>query len=210
MTEREPIMTPSNPASGITADLLCPDCGHHLHRPSPGACEWYDCGCPATEPRLDDEGPLHHHSDAAGTAVACRTLHRPSNPASGTNETAERIFKRRHPIGHTGTERREFMAGWDAALATEHAIGAAERELIGELVNALEWCDDRYRQTLAGKPVRDVAELRAYVGSTLTAARTRLASETPRPGAFEQGAHDGFWPDCHLPHPHTHHEAPTP
>lgn len=27
--------------------LLCPDCGHHLHRPNPGICQWYDCGCPA-------------------------------------------------------------------------------------------------------------------------------------------------------------------
>jgi hypothetical protein len=26
-------------------DLLCPDCGHHLHRPNPGPCQWHDCQC---------------------------------------------------------------------------------------------------------------------------------------------------------------------
>jgi hypothetical protein len=48
------------------------------------------------------------------------------------------------------------------------------REALGEAVNALEWCDRRYRQTLSGKPVRDVGEMRAYIGKTLTLARTLL------------------------------------
>lgn len=47
-------------------------------------------------------------------------------------------------------------------------------EALEGLVNALEWCDTRYRQTLAGKPVLDVDEMRAYVGRTLTDARAVL------------------------------------
>lgn len=71
----------------------------------------------------------------------------------------------------------------DFALeASASAAGAAPLDvaLIGELVNALEWCDARYRQTLASKSVRDVDEMRAYVAATLTSARNRLSEGTDR------------------------------
>ena len=42
---------PANP-------LLCPDCGHHLHRSPPGVgtvCQWHGCGCPAE--KVPDANP---------------------------------------------------------------------------------------------------------------------------------------------------------
>lgn len=40
---RRPTMT--DPTAASSRDLLCPDCGHHIHRPKPGKCGWYDCPC---------------------------------------------------------------------------------------------------------------------------------------------------------------------
>lgn len=43
---------PSGETRGVrlpaaSTSLLCDDCGHHLHRPKPGVCQWYECGCHA-------------------------------------------------------------------------------------------------------------------------------------------------------------------
>lgn len=36
-------------------ELRCPDCGHHLHRPTPGPCQWRDCACGRVDPEARDE-----------------------------------------------------------------------------------------------------------------------------------------------------------
>lgn len=45
-------------------DLLCPDCGHHLHRPNPGQCQWHDCRCGA-EPAAAEPPDLVDRIQAA-------------------------------------------------------------------------------------------------------------------------------------------------
>lgn len=41
-------------------ELLCPDCGHHLHRPNPGPCGWHECKCGHPEPRPATHDPNTH------------------------------------------------------------------------------------------------------------------------------------------------------
>jgi hypothetical protein len=47
------IRTGGNPRNVTGRTDLCPDCGHHLHRPNPGKCGWHDCPCASQPPSAD-------------------------------------------------------------------------------------------------------------------------------------------------------------
>ena len=92
------------------------------------------------------------------------------------------------PTGIHVEDAEDFEVFLDAVVEAAASVPLPVdglREALGEAVNALEWCDTRYKQTLAGRPVLDVDELRAYIARTLTDARAALAAPTPAPPALD-------------------------
>jgi hypothetical protein len=101
------------------SDLLCPDCGHHLHRPDPVKvkCQWYDCQCgitPSESTQVDEiraallSFDVRHHLDWFSDISGCETCGPEYDVNCSCGWSAE---------GYNSTSQfrdhiREAMGGW--------------------------------------------------------------------------------------------------